>query len=395
MAQYRSLEYKKVLDFSTSLRGEQIIYFSKPGLPNWDSISPSISLLAKHIDIPSNSEVLILGCGHGALATALAKTAQDSQFQLMDQNFIALEMSRKTIECNLIKNVIVSDKISLLPEKTKHFDLVVLDLPKGRRLAQRWLVEAFTVLRPNGKLYLAGSNKQGIRAVMKDAQALFGNVSILDYKKGNRLAQLIRPVNIKPQVSWAYKPGIAPDTWVHLVVDSPQGHFELASLPGIFSYDRLDPGTGLLLSCLSGVTNQCILDLGCGYGILGLASLADGADWVDMVDSNLLAVAAAGKNLNALGFSNAEAIPNDVLSNITWKLYDLIVSNPPFHSGREVNYQITNAFIQQSYEALNDAGRMLIVANQFIRYDRAMSKIFGDVSLIAKDGRYQVWQATK
>jgi 16S rRNA (guanine1207-N2)-methyltransferase len=198
-----------------------------------------------------------------------------------------------------------------------------------------------------------------------------------------------------PQTKWQETPGIAPGTWQSLKVAAPQGDFELVSLPGVFSFDRLDPGTILLLDHLQITPGERVLDLGCGYGIIGLAAAGSGARKVDLVDANLLAVAAAQENLRTHGYNPKQALPSDVLSAVSHRKYDAIFSNPPFHTGREVNYQITNAFIGQSHAALTVGGHLTLVANQFIRYDKLLKQTFTGVTLLAEDGRYQVWKAQK
>ena len=138
-----------------------------------------------------------------------------------------------------------------------------------------------------------------------------------------------------------------------------------------------------------------MLDLGCGYGVIGLIAARSGAAQVDLVDSNLLAVAAAAKNLSLHCIANARAIPSDVLSAVMEEQYHLIVTNPPFHAGKPVDYQIANAFIQQSWQALEKRGRFLLVANRFIRYDRLMEQTFTEVRCIAQTGRYHVLLGSK
>ena len=75
--------------------------------------------------------------------------------------------------------------------------------------------------------------------------------------------------------------------------------------------------------------------------------------------------------------------------------YDLILSNPPFHTGHAVDYQIAQAMISQSFQALNPGGQMIIVANRFIRYDRLIKEIFGNVSSLSESGKFHVLSGLK
>ena len=145
-----------------------------------------------------------------------------------------------------------------------------------------------------------------------------------------------------------------------------------------------------MLNFLPDLHNLNILDLGCGYGVIGLAAARSGAASVDLVDANLLAVAAAQMNIEHLGLANAHALASDVLSAVPDKKYDLILSNPPFHTGRDVDYQVARAFIEQSYQALESGGRLFIVANRFIRYEKIMEMYFQQVDQVVQSPRFHV-----
>ena len=70
----------------------------------------------------------------------------------------------------------------------------------------------------------------------------------------------------------------------------------------------------LLLASLPDLAGAQVLDLGCGYGVIGIAAALAGAAHVDLVDASLLAVAATAENLAWLGLSNASVYASDVLS---------------------------------------------------------------------------------
>jgi 16S rRNA (guanine1207-N2)-methyltransferase len=163
----------------------------------------------------------------------------------------------------------------------------------------------------------------------------------------------------------------------------------LASLPGVFAYEGLDAGTALLLSCIPDSRGLRVLDIGCGYGAIGIFVGLLGAAHVDLVDSNRLAVAAAHENLTRCTIPG-EALASDVLDAVAGRRYDLILSNPPFHVGKAVSYEIAEAFVQQGRTLLAPRGRMLLVANRFIRHDRLLSAAFGNCETLADNGRYWV-----
>jgi 16S rRNA (guanine1207-N2)-methyltransferase len=397
--------YTQLTEFSTSLGNHSLRVVSKPGLPSWNKAAPSARLIAEEVALPSSAQALFLGCGYGAAAAALAKKTPSCDLWLCDRSIIALHTALETLRLNGVQNARLHQGIDLPPPGPSAFDLAIIDLPKGRKLAQRWLAQAFTALKPGGQLYLAGANNLGIQPVIKDAAELFGAGLLLGYKKGNRISRFTKKEAGFPPTGWWQEPGIAPSTWhafqVEIPVPSspeetaPKREILLYSLPGVFSYDRLDDGTRLLIEGMKITSSDAILDLGCGYGVVGLVAALRGVAQVDLLDADLLAVASAAYNLERQRLSHAQALASDVLSAIADRRYTLILSNPPFHTGHSVDFQVAQAFIQQSWKALEKSGRLLIVANRFIRYDRMMESIFRRVEIIATDGHYHLLSGRK
>ncbi len=377
------------------LDGQALHIVSKPGLSSWDRVTPASILLAETVEVAPDAQVLQLGCGHGALGTALARRVPDGHVVLMDADFIATTMAEQTLKANGTANAGVQPAISVLPGGAWTFDAVVMELPKGRKLARRWLVEAQAALKPGGALYLAGANEQGIQSVIQDAAALFGGAVVLRYKKGNRVARAAagRAVPAAAPPEWAGEAGIAPGTWREFEV-GVRGHaFRLRSLPGVFAFDDdLDAGTRLLLDCLEVTSGESVLDVGCGYGIIGLVAARLGAGHVDMVDVNLLAIASARENIAGNATANAEAFLSDAFSAVGDKRYDLIASNPPFHTGKSVDYAVAHAFVEHARSSLKSGGRLLVVANKFIRYDHLMRTTFNTVEYLVETNKYHVLQ---
>jgi 16S rRNA (guanine1207-N2)-methyltransferase len=394
--------YTQIDRRQSTLGGKLVYYFTKPGLPDWETVTPTAVLLAEHTGLPAQANALWLGCGHAATAAALAMRFPTTHFTLLDSSYIATQMAMRTLQVNQIDRAQVLEQISILPEKKASFDTVIIDLPKGRKLAQRWLVEAWYALQPGGTLFLAGANDQGIQTIVKDAEILFGPALVLDYHKGNRVVRWVknRSEDVLSETDfarckWLDTPGILPGTWLSLEIQTSQGNFDLLSLPGVFAYDRLDEGTALLLENLPVQPGERILDLGCGYGILGLAALRMGASQVDLVDSNLIAIACVRANLHASGASNARALPSDGLSAVQNQRYDRILSNPPFHAGKGIDYQMAQAFIEQSWQVLATGGTLSLVANRFIRYEHVLKMFFSQVSVEAETGKYRVLTGRK
>ena len=384
--------YYRAVEFNATLRGAGLRVFTKAGFANSDGISPATNLLAESIMLPPDARVLHLGCGHGALGVALARAVPQGEVLLIDASFTATALAAQTLVANGVTNARVSgDPLAELPEAAS-FDVVVLEAPAGRKFARRWLALAGHTLKPGGQLYVAGPKAEGIESIIADAKALCGQSVTLAYRDHNRVAMATMTAG-HPAPDWVNEPGIAPGTWAEASVTIAGMRTRIASLAGIFSYDRLDTGTAFLLASAQFRSGERVLDAGCGWGALGIAAARAGAAQVDLIDNSLLAVAAAERNVADLGLANARVLPSDALTAVAGERYDLIVTNPPFHTGKAVDYDAAGAFIAGAREMLNPRGRLLLVANAFIRYERAMQETFNSVETIAENDRYHVLQS--
>jgi 16S rRNA (guanine1207-N2)-methyltransferase len=386
--------YMQVQEFSVNLRGGEISVITKPGVPGWKEIFPATQLLVEQVKIDPHDSILQFGSSQAALAVHLARQIKYGNLVIHDHNYTALEMTRLTLEANKVSTFHILTAVEL-PTAFEHaFNKVIIQIPKGRQIIRRWLVQAYQALKTGGKVFIAGANAAGIQSTIKDAEALFGKGRILGYKKGNRVAEFIKDtIIVSPE--WSELAGIVPGTWVSFNIHLNDHIFSVRSLPGVFSYDRLDAGTEMLLKTILITPGDEILDVGCGNGIIGTYAAVKGAGKVHMVDNNLLAIASARETLAVNQVRNAKVFTGDLLEPVGSQKYNLILSNPPFHAGFDVNYQITQAMISQSYQSLLPGGRLILVANRFIQYMDLIRDIFGNVSIVEESAKYHILSGLK
>ncbi|MBK9711359.1 MAG: methyltransferase [Kouleothrix sp.] len=387
------MSYDQIHSFSAQLGGQTVRFVSKPGLAHWDDVSPASRLLADTVRPAADARVLLLGCGHGALGAALARQARAGATVLMDSSVVAAAMARRTLDANAAANARVCEEASLPGELEGWFDVAAIELPSDRKLARRWLLEAYRALRPGGDLFVAGASDQGARSAIADAAALCGGAGLLAYKQGSRVAQARKSTDAAPGVDWASEPGVAPGTWYEFEARARGLALRIHSLAGVFAYDRVDEGTRLLLEALELPPGARVLDIGCGYGMIGLLAARLGASQVDLVDANLLAVASAAENIKINGVAGARACAGDGVPAGAAERYDVVATNPPFHLGKAVDYEVARAFIEGARQALKPGGRFYLVANQFIRYDQLLRVSFARVTCVAETRSYRVWRS--
>lgn len=376
---------------SAHIGGQNLAYLTTPGFAFWSSISPAQELLADSLNSFALRRFYVLGCGHGAWLARLLSDSPHAETWFTDPSSAALECALATLQLNGISHAKASTAISVIQQFSESFDQVALLLPKSRPLTRRWLVEAFHCLCPGGELFVAGANDLGIQSIARDAQMLFGNQAILAYKKGNRLLCYQKTTSPPTRPSWANEPGIAPGTFRQL--SFPGNEQTLSSLPGVFSWDKIDEATLLLLQHLPPVSGKSVLDFGCGYGILGIHAALSGAARVDLLDVDILAIASTTHNLDKLHLTNAAAILGNGLSPVLPNRYNLILTNPPFHAGKEVDTAITRSFITQSSSLLKPGGALLLVANRFLPYRELLAQQYAAVESIASTPRFTIWRA--
>ena len=164
---------------------------------------------------------------------------------------------------------------------------------------------------------------------------------------------------------------------------------------GIFSPRSIDEGSRLLLDHLDiNPTDDC-LDVGCGYGVLGMtmARLAPQGRSV-LVDKDFVAVDYAKANCERNGLKNTEVFLSNGFNQIPKDYkFDLIVSNLPAKVGNEQHY----LYLFDAYDRLKPGGRFVVVTINGLRdfISRTFKEVFGNYEKLKQGKTYTVAQAVK
>jgi len=170
----------------------------------------------------------------------------------------------------------------------------------------------------------------------------------------------------------------------------------LTSDNGVFSKDKIDEGSLALLKVIVPLRlSGNILDLGCGYGPIGLTiALTSPNASLTLADINTRALALCDKNAKALGLSHRVTIlHSDIYQNIEGQ-FDSIVVNPPIRAGKIVTYSMYEGALTH----LIDGGSLFIVIRKNQGAPSASSYIeslFGNIELLKRDKGYYIYRAVK
>ena len=167
----------------------------------------------------------------------------------------------------------------------------------------------------------------------------------------------------------------------------------LWSQPGVFSWDRLDPGSALLIEALPALAGR-VADFGCGIGVLSHAVLASPkVKALTMVDIDLRAVEAAKRNVAdpraAVVQADLRAGPAG-LANL-----DAVVMNPPFHQDGNEDHGLGQGLVAAAAKALRRGGALWLVANRHLPYEGALKPLFARVELRTEARGFKVFEARK
>lgn len=266
------------------------------------------------------------------------------------------------------------------------FDRVVYRVSKERALVHHCINQAANWLRPGGELCLIGQKNEGIKTHGRKADGVLGSKTHV-HKDGLCYSASV----IKSEVGEA----LPSDDYSQLR-EVEDGDFRFLSKPGIFAWNRVDAGSRFLIHTFREHqedfnTAGSLLDLGCGWGYLILASGEMSFSRRVATDNNVTALVAAEENFARAGLE-VETVASDSGSDIQ-NQFDLILCNPPFHQGFSISEELSQKFIQQCARLLAPEGTALLVVNQFIPLEKIGAGHFASIELLASDKSFKVFAA--
>jgi 16S rRNA (guanine1207-N2)-methyltransferase len=248
---------------------------------------------------------------------------------------------------------------------------------------ERRYVLALTLraLEPGGRFTVMAPKDKGGSRLRKELEA-FGCTVFEDARRHHRICTV---------EGKAEKIGLD----AAIAAGAPRLHEALGlwTQPGIFSWDRIDPGTGLLMATLPALSGRGA-DFGCGLGVLAHKLLtAPAVESLDLIDIDRRAVEAARRNVSdpRARFHWADIADGEpALDQL-----DFVVMNPPFHDAGIEDKHLGQQFIRRAGQVLKTGGVCWMVANRHLPYERVLAEHFNKVTVAAEANGFKIFEARK
>ncbi|MGO4834765.1 class I SAM-dependent methyltransferase [Rhizobiaceae sp. 2RAB30] len=260
--------------------------------------------------------------------------------------------------------------------------LVLCSRHRGENEAR--IAEAVERISPGGLVLVAGAKDDGIASLRKRVASLVE----LDGQspKYHGLAFWFR----RPRDTVALVSALRAGNGEVLV----EGRFH--TTPGMFSHDRVDAGSRLLVESLPSDLSGTVADFCAGWGYVAAeaARRSPAIRAIDLYEADFESVEAAKRNLADLSIPT-RFFWQDLVSEAVAERYDVVLMNPPFHRGRAAEPAIGQDLIRVAGKALKKGGRLFLVANRQLPYEETLRAAFADWWEVGRDGGFKVLAARR
>ncbi len=328
------------------------------------------------------TRVLVLNDSFGALAASLEGHVQVTS---SGDSFLAAQ----GLEKNLLRNGKAFDAVSFIPASqvpVGPFDRVLIRVPKTLALLEEQLIRLQGQLAPDAEVIAAAMVKHLPRAAGELLEQYIGPMhASLAIKKARLLIATVgeRPAAVSPYPT-------------RYALDTPA--IALLNHANVFCRESLDIGTRAFLPHLpTGLGSARVADLGCGNGVLAIASALLNPDaHYTLVDESYMAVQSAAENWQAaLGDREVIVRADDGLAGQAPQSLDVVLCNPPFHQQQVVGDFLAWRMFQQAREALVVGGALYIVGNRHLGYHSKLARLFRGVEQVAATPKFVSLKARK
>ena len=185
----------------------------------------------------------------------------------------------------------------------------------------------------------------------------------------------------------------SPLKYITIPIEIDGKMYEFTTASGVFSYSKLDRGTQLLVEAMQLKKTDEFLDLGCGWGFIGIYA-ARKVKKATLIDINERAIVLAKKNVKQNKVKNCEVLKSNGFKKLQERKFDVIAMNPPTHAGKELILDLVEA----SYEHLKKGGRFYFVSKTKLgakKYGEFIGEVFKNIKVVSLGSGYRVFLAIK
>lgn len=271
-----------------------------------------------------------------------------------------------------------SDDLAQLADAS--LDEVALLVPPGAVEARFVVAQALRVLTPGGTLTAAAPKDRGGLRLKRTLEGFGCEVAEVS-RRHHRICSVERPaalVGLEQAIADGAPRQLASGLW---------------SQPGVFSWERLDPGSELLIKHLPKLKGRGA-DLGCGIGWLSQKVLSyPEVTSLKLIELDRRAVDCVKRNVQDPRVSLEWA---DVRgASATLADLDFVVMNPPFHDGGAEDRALGQAFIRAASSSLRKGGSLWLTANRHLPYEAVLGEVFKVVKPVADASGFKVYEARR
>lgn len=263
------------------------------------------------------------------------------------------------------------------------YDLIIYFYPKSKPEAVMMFDNIRALAGSETRLLVVGDNKSGVKSAEKQLDGLAEEFYKLESAKHCVLLEFSGLQQADKFDINKYKK--------QFEVKSGTLSFPVVSVPGVFNHGSLDMGTALLLKELENHSWQGpVLDFGCGAGVISaFMALSHKGVLPTALDVNVLAMYATQQTF-AINGIEGKTLLSDGLAEVT-ESYNAIISNPPFHTGTSTDYSISAKFFSGAPKHLAKNGKLIIVANSFLKYQPQLEENFKHVETPNRNNKFCIY----
>ncbi len=266
-------------------------------------------------------------------------------------------------------------------------DIVIILAPKGAIEARFWIAHGSRLLRDGGMMICTAENKSG-GGRLRNIYDEYGFANV-DHEGVN-----------KSRIIWGVKENLNQTVIEKDLQNGSQQNMtegEFISQPGVFGWNKIDRGSDILTRCVPKDLKGKGADFGCGYGYLSFEILksCQKVKFISCRDADARALDLCEQNLSVYDGKFDTVWADLTVAQRDLRNLDFVIMNPPFHEGKKADIEIGVNFIRSAYEALRRGGRLYMVANAHLPYERALNDIFFEVEKIHEGQGFKVYNALR